>query len=836
MELTVVEQGLTAMQVQESRRQHGSNIAEQEKRSVLVGVLWGIVKEPMFLLLLVTCVIYFALGQLQDGFIMLAALLLVSGISLFQDYRSTSAVQALNKLAAPRARVIRDGQKVSIPAEEIVVGDLVLLEEGIIIQADGTLLASNDLTVNQSVLTGESFAIAKSTVADNTVYKGTLVTSGGGRMKVTAVGRHTRFGQIGQSLREVETPPTPLQRQIHDFVRKMVMAGIVAFAIVVGVNLYLSGSFNAAFLQGLTLAMSILPEEIPVAFSTFQALGAYRLLRKQIIVKRPQYVETLGAATVICVDKTGTLTQNKMEIVYVFDAIENRSVSLKGHAPLPQELIEYAMWSSETAPFDPMEKAIHQLYGRSADTDLRPLYEQVHEYPLDGVPPMMTHVFRNAAGRTVIATKGAPEAVLRSSDLTQEQRAGFLAKSREYAGKGYRVLAVGKAADVYKQWPARQEDFVFRFLGLLVFEDPIKDSTPATVRSFRQAGITVKMITGDYAETAMAIAAQAGLDTSGPVLMARDVMDMAEEALQQRAMATDVFVRMFPEAKLKVVNALKAAGEIVAMTGDGVNDAPALKAAHIGVAMGQRGSEVAKSAASLILVNDDLRGMTEAIALGRKIYDNLQKAIRYIISIHIPIILIVILPLLLLWKFTAIFFPVHVIFLELIMGPTCSIIYENEPVEAGTMTRAPRRITYTFLSFRQLLVSILQGLAITAGCLGIGYYYGQTGASDGTVRTVIFITLLFSNIFLTQLNRSFVYAVWKTIRYRNPLVPLVIGLTLVFIALLLYVPAVRALFQLQTLTLPVLATCISVAFLSTIWLELVKGITRYKMKHRQAID
>lgn len=831
MELTAIEQGLTAAQVQESRRKHGSNRAEQERHSVFGDVLLGILKEPMFLLLLVTCIIYFTVGQLQDGFIMLAALLLVSGISLFQDYRSTSAVQALNKLAAPRAKVLRDRAWVSIPAEEIVVGDTIVLEEGIIIQADGEIILSNDLTVNQSTLTGESFAVAKSAAGDSTVYKGTLVTSGGGRMKVTAVGQQTKFGQIGKSLSEVGVQKTPLQQQIHDFVRKMVIAGIAAFAIVVGFNLYLSGSFNQAFLQGLTLAMSILPEEIPVAFSTFQALGAYRLLKKNILVKQPQYVETLGAATVICVDKTGTLTENKMELVYLFNAADDRSIVLPNKGALPLELVEYAMWASETAPFDPMEKAIHALYAQCATTDLRPLYRQVHEYPLGGVPPMMTHVFRNTAGRTVVATKGAPEAVLHSSNLSGNKKAAYLAQCTEYARKGYRVLAIGKADGAYQEWPKAQEDFVFDFLGLVVFEDPIKASTPATIRSFLQAGIKVKMITGDYAETALAIAAQAGLDHHAQMLTGNEVMSMPVEKLLQQAKETTIFVRMFPEAKLKVVNALKAAGEIVAMTGDGVNDAPALKAAHIGVAMGKRGSEVARHAASLILVNDDLSGMTEAIALGRKIYDNLQKAIRYIISIHIPIILIVMLPLLLLWKFTGIFFPLHVIFLELIMGPTCSIIYENEPVEEGTMTRPPRKITFTFLSFRQLALSILQGLAITAGCLGIGYYYLQAGKEEATVRTVIFITLLFSNIFLTQFNRSFLYSVGKTIRYRNALVPLVTGLTLLFIAALLYLPAVRNLFRLHTLSLSMLITCIIVAFTATAWLELVKLHTRYKIKH-----
>ena len=835
MRSIIIEQGLTSAQVEESKQKYGINATNLQTHSLLREVLWGIVREPMFLLLLITCIIYFALGQLQDGFIMFAALLLVSGISVFQNYRSNKAVLALNKLATPKAKVFRNNQLVSIPSEEIVVGDIMLVEEGMIIQADGEVVISNDLTVNQSILTGESFAISKSPSADKEVYKGTLVTSGGGRIAVSAIGINTRLGQIGAALTTVEVQKTPLQLQIHDFVRKMVIVGILAFAIVVGINLYMSGSFNQAFLQGLTLAMSILPEEIPVAFSTFQALGAYRLLKKNIIVKHPQYVETLGAATVICVDKTGTLTQNKMEIVYLFDAVRNKSVTMREKKELPLSLIEYAMWSSETSPFDPMEKAIHNLYGETVTEDQRPFYKQVHEYPLDGVPPMMTHIFSNAEGRIIIAVKGAPEAVLRSSNLPEEQHKHYLDKSTDFARKGYRVLAVGKADFPSVEWPEKQEDFVFNFLGLIVFEDPLKPGIQKTIESFSTAGINVKMITGDYADTAIAIALQAGLHHNGNILTGDEVMALEGKAMQQRALDTDVFVRMFPQAKLKVVNALKEAGEIVAMTGDGVNDAPALKAAHIGVAMGQRGSEVAKNAAALILINDDLNGMTEAISLGRKIYDNLKKAIQYIISIHIPIILIVTMPLLLGWDFINIFSPVHVIFLELIMGPTCSIIYENEPVEAGTMTRPPRKMTLTFLSFSQLFISILQGLAITAGCLGIGYYFLDAGEDTATVRTMIFITLLFSNIFLTQLNRSFVYPVTKTIRYNNAMVPVITLLTLMLIAALLYWPWARDLFRLHLLSMQEIVTCAGIALLSTGWLELVKWRTRNKWKLQQLI-
>jgi len=443
---------------------------------------------------------------------------------------------------------------------------------------------------------------------------------------------------------------------------------------------------------------------------------------------------------------------------------------------------------------------------------------------------MMTHIFKNEAGENIIAVKGAPEAILRQTHLPIADLKLIEAQAATYAKLGYRVLGVGKATGDYAQWPATQQEFIFEFLGLVAFHDPPKANSLETVKKFAAAGITVKMITGDYADTALAIAAQTGLEHNSEVLTGNEVMALTDEALQQKVKGINIFARMFPEAKLKVITALKNIGEVVAMTGDGVNDAPALKAAHIGIAMGQRGSEVAKNAASLILSDDDLGHMTDAVALGRKIYDNLKKAIQYIVSIHIPIILIVTLPLLLVWKFTDIFSPVHVIFLELIMGPTCSIIYENEPMEPGTMLRPPRKMASTFLSLRQLALSIIQGVVITAGCLGAGYYYMQKGSDGDTVRTVIFITLLFSNVFLTLVNRSFRYTLVTTLRYKNNLVPLITGITLLFIAVVLYVPFVRDIFRLHLLQGSEIAICGAAACISTCWIEVWKLLNSRRLK------
>jgi len=787
-------------------------------------MFWHVLKEvalePMFILLLAACFIYFFAAQYQEGIIMGISVFIVAGISLFQEYRSRNAIQALKKMAASRATVVRDGKHIQIATEEIVVDDILLLEEGEVVAADGLIIAANDLSLNESILTGESFPVNKTTENNSTVYKGTLVTSGSATIKVNAVGSKTMFGKIGLSLKEITVLKTPLQNQIRSFVRNMVWIGAVAFVFVVGYNYYHSGDFLKSFLQGLTLAMSVLPEEIPVAFSTFQALGAYRLLQNQIIVKQPQYVETLGSATVICADKTGTLTQNRMSIEYLYDARTKSSIQCDKGNELPSLLIEYAMWSSETNPFDPMEKAIHTLYEKTAAIDKRLQFEQVHEYPIGGKPPMMTHIFKGKDGEIVIAVKGAPEAILRQSNLSVAELKHIEEQSLAYAKQGYRVLGVGKGNWQGKHYPVTQQEFSFEFLGLLAFQDPPKENIADTIRQFHDAGIQVKMITGDYPATALAIAKQIELDHNYEVLTGEDILHLSKDELRQKVNKVNIFARMYPEAKLKVIDALKENGEVVAMTGDGVNDGPALKAAHIGIAMGKRGSEVAKSAASLILVDDDLGHMVQAVAHGRKIYDNLKKAIQYIVSIHIPIILIVTLPLLLMWKFTDIFSPVHVIFLELIMGPTCSIIYENEPMEPGTMMRLPRKMGSTFLSARQLLVSIIQGIIITAGCLGIGYYYLHLQHDDKTVRSVIFITLLFSNIFLTLVNRSFHFTVLTTIKYKNNLVLLIIGITLLCIAAFLYMPFMQQLFRLTTIRITDIFICAAVAFISTCWIEL----------------
>ncbi|MDB5202961.1 MAG: cation-translocating P-type ATPase [Ferruginibacter sp.] len=818
--------GLSDAAVMQSRLLHGHNEMQSREGRVFWQVVKSIVTEPMFMLLLLACGVYLIAGQHLEALIMVVAILIVSGISVYQEYRSRNAVGALKKLSAPRATLIRNGIHVQVPSGEVVVGDLMLLAEGELVAADGLIISANDLALNESMLTGESFAVSKTPGNNSSVFKGTTLTSGSATVEVTAVGRRTMLGKIGQSLEEITVFKTPLQLQIRLFVKYMVWAGAVAFLLVVGYNYFHSHDLLASFLQGLTLAMSVLPEEIPVAFSTFMALGAFRLLKNNIIVKQPYHVETLGSATVICADKTGTITQNLMHITRLYDHDSGKSIDVGAADPLPVELIEFGMWASESAAFDPMEKAIHQLYAISTPTDKRSSYNQIHEYPIGGKPPMMTHIFQDEEGHMIIAVKGAVEAVLRQANLTQEERNTIEKQAGSYAAEGLRVLAVGKGDWKGNDYPDTQQEIPAQFLGLLAFQDPPKDNIAATIQTFREAGITVKMITGDYAETAVAIARQVNLAGNYEVVTGEDIANFSEAELRSKVKTVHIFARMYPAAKLKVINALKANGEVVAMTGDGVNDGPALKAAHIGIAMGLRGSEVAKDAASLILTDDDLGHMTDAVAQGRKIYDNLKKAVQYIVSIHIPIILLVTLPLLLWWRFTDIFSPVHVIFLELIMGPTCSIIYENEPVEPGTMQRLPRKMGSTFLSGRQLLISVIQGLMITAGCLGIGYSYLQQQVPDEVVRTVIFISLLFSNIFLTLVNRSFKFGIFTTIRYKNNMVWFIILVSLLCIAAFLYLPLLQGLFRLHALNGLDIFYCAATGFCCTFWLELLKAVRK----------
>lgn len=820
--------GLSNDEVVASRKKWGFNSLEHQQKNHLLISIIEIVKEPMFLLLFVAASIYYITGDYGDGIFMTIAILLVATISLFQEARSRNAIDALKKLSQPKSKVIRNDEIIEIPSEEIVVGDCIQVQEGTFIPADAVIIQSNDFSVNEAVLTGESLSVFKNELSEiNKVFQGTIVATGLAICEVTAIGNQTSLGKIGKSLESIDEEKTPLQLQITNFVKKMSIIGLVIFGIVWALNYYHSKVVFDSLLKALTIAMSVIPEEIPVAFTTFMALGAWRLMKIGIITKQTKTVETLGSATVICTDKTGTITENKMSLsqLYVFDSntVINTNEKLNSEA---EEVLSFAMWSSEPIPFDAMEIAIHEAYAKLESVDDRPNYKLIHEYPLGGKPPMMTHVFENSKRKRIIAAKGAPEALIEVSSLSDKEKIKALIAMEAMAKKGYRVLGIGSAVFPGTDFPKTQQELKFSFKGLVAFYDPPKANIQEVFETFYKAGIQIKIVTGDNAATTSTIARQIGFKDADKVLNGDELMEMNSETLKVKVMETTLFTRMFPEAKLKIIQALKANNQIVAMTGDGVNDGPALKSAHIGIAMGKKGTEIAKQAANLILIDDDFSKMTDAIAMGRRIYVNLKKAIQYIISIHIPIILIVFIPLALGWLYPNIFTPVHIIFLEIIMGPTCSVIYENEPMEGNLMLQKPRPLTTTFFNLKEITISIIQGLVITLGLLFVYNYCVDEGFTEKYTRTTVFLTLIMSNIFLTIENRSFYYSVFTTIRYKNNLVLMIIGITIAITSLLLFVPFFSNFFLFEKVDKAQIGLSVLVGFVSVMWIEIYKLFKR----------
>ncbi|MDP4284527.1 MAG: cation-translocating P-type ATPase [Bacteroidota bacterium] len=826
-ELPINIKGLTDEEVIISRKEYGNNELKHQTKSGFLSALIDTLKEPMLILLLAAGILYIISGSIGEAIFMLSAIVLVSAISLYQDSRSRNALAALKALSQPHTKVVRNGNIVEINSTDVVVNDFIIVEEGSLITADAAIIYSNDFTVNESILTGESFPVTKLINEDNKIFSGTLVSSGMAIAKVEKVGEATELGKIGASLKNIEEEKTPLQLQIRNFVKKMAIIGFIVFLIVWAFNFFESKNFVNSLLKALTLAMSVLPEEIPVAFTTFMALGAWRLMKLGIIVKQTKTVETLGSATVICVDKTGTITENKMELskLYVHKTGQLFNNASEGREAV-EELINIAMWASEPLPFDPMEVALHDAYKKITDTDVRSDYKMIHEYPLGGKPPMMTHIFESKYGKRIIAAKGAPERFFYCCGLNEEEKKKIDQQITSLALEGYRVLGVASANYEGNNFPKEQDDFDFQFIGLVSFYDPPKKNITSVFNQFYDAGINIKIVTGDNKATTETIARQIGFKCADKALDGQELINISEKNLELQVMQINIFTRMFPEAKLKIINALKQQQQIVAMTGDGVNDGPALKAAHIGIAMGKKGSDMAKSASSLILDDDDLEKMVIAIAMGRRIYSNLKKAIQYIISIHIPIILTVFIPLVLGWIYPAIFTPVHVIFLELIMGPTCSIIYENEPMEANLMQQKPRPFSNTFLSWKELNISIWQGIMITAGTLSIYQYAVSKGYNEELTRTMVFATLLMANIFLSLINRSFYYSILTTLRYKNNFLIGIVIVTILLLALMLYVPGLIHFFKFQQPNISQLLISMVVGFISVIWVESYKYYKR----------
>lgn len=836
--------GLSDEEARERLLTHGPNELPAARRRGLLALLIDVVREPMFILLLAGATLYLLLGDIQEALMLLGFVLVVMGITLYQEQKTERALEALRDLSSPRALVIRGGRQVRIAGRAVVPGDIVLLAEGDRVPADGVLLQATSLSVDESLLTGESVPVRKSAAESDEqelsmgppggdglpfVYSGTLVVQGQAIGRVLATGGATELGKIGRALQEVESSRTRLQRETDSIVRVFAIVGLGLCAVAVLAYWLMRGSLVHGILAGITLAMAILPEEFPVVLTIFLALGAYRISKQQVLTRRIPAIETLGSATVLCVDKTGTLTLNRMSVDTIVVGESCMRIGEVRHDSIPEayhQLVEYSILASQKDPFDPMEQAMKRLGELTlAQTEhLHHDWRLVQEYPLSRELLAMSRVYRAPDnGDFLIAVKGAPEAVVDLCHLGEAEGAVIERQVASLSDRGLRVIGVAKATFERHELPGVQHDFAFVFLGLIGLADPVRPSVPASVRECESAGIRVVMITGDYPGTARTIAREIGLPAEN-VITGPELSAMEDTQLSARSLSTNIFARVIPEQKLKLVRALKANGEVVAMTGDGVNDAPALKAADIGVAMGSRGTDVAREAADLVLLDDDFSSIVAAVRLGRRIYDNIRKAVAYILAVHIPIAGMSLLPVLFDWPLVLL--PVHILFLELIIDPTCSVLFEAEPAEREVMRRRPRSPDEHLFSPRSVVLSVLQGLVALLLVLLLFIAARDGGMSENGSRTVAFTALVVANLGLMLSNRSRKESFLSSLRVHNPVLWWIGGSAVVVLAAVLAVPPLRSLFHFTAIgPLPLLAA-VGVGAASLALSELLKLILK----------
>ena len=835
------DQGLTSAEAAARLKADGPNELTPPKPRTPWHIAGEVAREPMFQLLLAAGLLYLFLGDLGEALMLLAFVAMTVTITVVQEQRTEKALQALRDLTSPQARVLRDGQTVTIPSRELVVGDLLVLTEGGRVAADAWVWTASDLQADESLLTGEAVPVSKA-AADSQVFGGTMLVSGGGMAQVTATGTRSEIGRIGKALDTIATPPTPLHMQTRKLVRIFSVLGLGLSLVVVGLYGYTRGDWMGGLLAGITLAMSMLPQEFPLILTVFMAMGAWRLSRQQVLARRASTIETLGSATVLCTDKTGTLTQNRMAIVELalFDAAQpaqGQPGTWKSSATaLPEAfhpLVEFGILASELKPFDPMDKAFLALgadhlpqQGVHADWTL------VHEYGLAPDLMAMTHVWQvPGSSAHTVGVKGAVEAVVALCHLPDPQIQAINHAADDMAARGLRVLAVARATSEGDAWPDSPHGFDFSFLGLVALADPLRDAVPAAVQECRSAGIRVVMITGDHPVTALAIAAQAGLGetaTAMTALTGKELQALSDEALRQRVPAVTVFARVKPEQKLRIVQALKETGQIVAMTGDGVNDAPSLKAAHIGIAMGKRGTDVAREASSLVLLDDDFGAIVHAIRLGRRIYDNLLKAMAFVLAVHVPIAGLSLLPLL--FGLPLVFTPMHIAFLELLIDPVCSIVFEAEGEEADVMTRPPRDPAAPLFSGALIVSSLLQGglVLVAVGGLFVGLLQAQV--SEALARATSFTALVICSLALIIANRSFSGELMQALRRPNPALWRVMAATLALLSAVIFIAPLRKLFRFEALTPDLLGVAAALGLAVLLVIEGVKQLQRRYQK------
>lgn len=746
--------GLSSDLAKKLLSQHGPNEISKDKPKGVGAIVLEVIKEPMFILLFCCGSIYIFLGDHREGIMLLCSVLVIIFITFYQNKKTEESLSALRQLSSPRALVIRDGIQVRIPGSEVVPGDILLINEGDRVTADAKILIANQLSIDESMLTGESLPVLKSenetTIENaNTIFSGTLVIQGSGMAQIYATGSKTKLGQIGASLLSIEQHPTRLQTEMKQFIKKLFFGGGIISLCVIAIFYFTRGNFTDAILNGLAAAMAILPEEFPVILTIFMALGAWRLSKSNVLTRKPSAIETLGSATILCSDKTGTITQNKMEIKILqtgtnaihADAFNQYKSEI---SPILKTLYN----ASSSNSVDPMDKAILQQYEDQIASNEDGEIRLCKEYPLSKTLFAITRVIQHPTETYPTAyCKGAPESILKMCRLTQSNYQEQMEHVEFLAAEGYRILAAATCTLSNNNLPESQTDFQWQFTGLVGFEDPIRKEVPQAIEECYAAGIRVIMITGDFPITAMSIANQIGLTHGNQIITGDELQKMSTSELALKIRNTHIFARIVPEQKLQIIKALKANGEIVAMTGDGVNDAPALKAADIGIAMGMKGTDVAREAASLVLLNDDFSSIVSAIHLGRRIFDNLQKAMSYVIAIHIPIIGMVMLPALF-SSLPILLMPLQIVFLELIIDPICSIAFESEQEEVGIMNRPPRDANLHFFGWKNILFSLFEGVLLLSVVLTVYFISIREGHTDGEVRAIAFSSLIIGNVFL----------------------------------------------------------------------------------------
>ncbi len=820
--------GLTHTEAQQRLARDGPNALPVSRPHSVLRLLGDVVAEPMFLLLVACGALYLVLGDRQDALMLLGFVFVVMGITFVQQRRTERSLEALRDLSSPQALVLRGGQAHRIAARELVCGDTVLLAEGDRVPADLELTQTANLALDESLLTGESVPVQKQAggpVATH-AFSGTLVTQGSAQGRVVATGERSALGRIGQSLQGIASETTPIQRETNRVVKAVAVVGLVlATALALAFGL-LRGDWLGGLLAGLTLAMAILPEELPVILTLFLGLGAWRLSRQKVLARSIPAVELLGATTVLCVDKTGTLTANRMAVRRLCAGSALHDSLQDGSAPLAEALhgvLEYAVLSSHRRAFDPMEAAIIEAGARHlANTEhLHADWTLVEDYPLSPAMLAMSRVWRSPDLREyMIAAKGAPEAIVDLCHLPAAQRETIARQVSAMAGDGLRVLGVASAVFETQPLPENQHDFDFVFLGLVGLQDPLRPDVAQAIADCQGAGIRVVMMTGDHPVTALAIARQAGLATDAPAITGQALAALTDAALRDCLATTQVFCRVQPEQKLRLVQAFRARGDVVAMTGDGVNDAPALKAAHIGVAMGARGTEVARQAADLVLLNDDFASIVTAVRYGRRVFANLRKAIVFVIGAHVPIVGLSLVPVMLGWPM--LLMPVHILFLQLIIDPACSVVFEAQALEADAMAVPPRHADAHLFDAAVVARGLWQGCGLLALLLGVYAGVRAVAHSDEVARAMVFTVLVLCNLGLIYANRSWTRASWRRGDGRNSYFAWINVATLLMLACVLGFAPLRRLFAFDLPPPWMLVAAPVLALLGLLWLEGVK--------------